>query len=89
MNKQKILIIDPDPRVLSTLVGFLSDEPYDISTTRNGIEGLEILRRETIDLSIAEMYMAGLDGVTLLRCLKEEKIQTNVLIIGKCCASWK
>ena len=81
MNKQKILIIDPDPRVLSTLVGFLSDEPYDISTTRNGIEGLEILRRETIDLSIVEMYMAGLDGVTLLRCLKEEKIQTNVLIM--------
>ena len=81
MNKQKILIIDHDPSILSTLVGFLSDEPYDVRTTRNGIEGLEILRRETIDLSIAEMYMAGLDGVTLLRCLKEEKIQTNVLIM--------
>ena len=42
---------------------------------------MKILRRETIDLSIVEMYMAGLDGVTLLRCLKEEKIQTNVLIM--------
>ena len=81
MNKQKILIIDHDPGILSILVGFLSDEPYDISTTRDGIEGLEILRREKIDLAIAEMYMAGLDGVTLLRCLKEEKIQTNVLIM--------
>ena len=81
MNKQKILIIDHDPSILSTLVGFLSNEPYDISTTRNGIEGIEILRREKIALVIAEMYMAGLNGVTLLRCLKEEKIQTDVLIM--------
>lgn len=81
MNKQKILIIDSDPSILSTLVGFLNDEPYDVRTTSNGIEGLEILRRKKIDLTIAEMYMEGLDGVTLLRCLKEDKIQTNVLIM--------
>ena len=82
MNKQKILIIDHDPSILSTLVGFLSDEPYDVRTAENGKEGLKILRRKKIDLAIADMYMAGLDGVALLKCLKEEKIQTNILIIG-------
>ena len=81
MNKQKILIIDSDPSILLTLVGFLNDEPYDVRTTSNGIEGLEILRRKKIDLTIAEMYMEGLDGVALLRCLKKEKIQTDVLIM--------
>ncbi len=82
MNKQKILIVDHDPRVLSTLVGFLTDEPHDVCTARNGTEGLEILRREKIDLAVVEMYMAGLDGITLLKRLKAEKIQTNVLIMG-------
>ncbi len=81
MNKQKILIIDHDPGILSTLVGFLSDEPYDVCTASNGKEGLEILRREKIDLAIAEMYMGGLDGVALLKCVAIEKIQTNVLIM--------
>ena len=42
----------------------------------------KILRRKKIDLAIADMYMAGLDGIALLKCLKEEKIQTNILIIG-------
>jgi len=42
MNKQKILIIDHDPGILSTLVGFLSDAAYDISTVENGKEGLKI-----------------------------------------------
>ncbi|MDE0552919.1 MAG: response regulator [Candidatus Poribacteria bacterium] len=81
MNKQKILIIDHDPGILSTLVGFLSDEPYDVCTASNGKEGLEILRREKIDLAIAEMYMEGLDGVALLKRVAIEKIQTNVLIM--------
>ena len=39
-------------------------------------------RREDRSCTVAEMYMEGLDGVALLRCLKEEKIQTNILIIG-------
>lgn len=81
MNKQKILIIDHDPSILSTLVEFLNDEPYDVCTASNGKEGLEILRREMIDLVIAEMYMGGLDGVALLKRVATEKIQTNVLIM--------
>ena len=82
LNTQKILIIDQDPRVLSTLAGFLSDEPYDISTAKNGKEGLKILRREKIDLAVAEKDIAGLDGIALLERVAEEKIQTNILIMG-------
>ena len=82
MDKQKILIIDSDTRVLSTLVGFLNDESYDVCTARNGIEGLKILRREKIALAIAEKDIAGLDGVALLKRVAAEKIQTNILIMG-------
>ena len=82
LNTQKILIIDHDPRVLSTLVGFLSDEPYDISTAENAKKGLEILRREKIAVAVAEMYMAGLDGIALLERVAADNIQTNVLIMG-------
>ena len=82
MNKEKILIIDSDPNILSTLVGFLSDESYDVCTARNGIEGLKILRQEKIDLAVVEKDIAGLDGVALLERVAAEKIQTNVLIMG-------
>ena len=81
-NKRKILIVDPDSRTLSTLVGFLSDEPYDVFTATDGIEGLGILRREKIDVAIAEMYLSGLDGLALLKCAKAEKIQTPILIMS-------
>ena len=82
LNMQKILIIDHDTRVLSTLVGFLNDEPYEVLTAENGKEGLTILRREKIAVAVAEMYMAGLDGVALLERIAADNIQTNVLIMG-------
>ena len=82
LNTRKILIIDHDTRILSTLVGFLNDEPYDVLTAENGKEGLEILRREKIAVAVAEMYMAGLDGVVLLERVASDNIQTNVLIMG-------
>ena len=83
MEKQKILIIDHDSRVLSALTGFLSDEPYDVFTAENGIEGLEILKREHIHLVVADRGVEGHDGMTLLKRVKAENIQTPILIMGE------
>ena len=83
MEKQKILIIDHDPRVLSTLAGFLRDEPYDVFTAENGIEGLEILRRDHIHLVVVDRGADGHDGITLLKWMKAENIQAPILIMGE------
>ena len=83
MEKQKILIIDHAPRVLSALSGFLSDEPYDVFKAENGIEGLAILRREHIHLVVADRGAEGHDGITFLKRVKAENIQTSILIMGE------
>ena len=80
MDKQKILIVDHEPHAISQLVGFLTDESYEVFTAENGIEGLEILRKEKIDLTVVEIDIGDMDGITLLKEVKREKIQTAVLI---------
>ncbi len=81
MDKQQILIVDDEPFVISELVGFLRDELYEVFAARNGIEGLEILRKEEIGLAVVEMKIKGMDGMTLLKRVKAEKIQTTILIM--------
>ena len=81
MDKQQILIVDDEPLVISQLVEFLKDEPYEIFTARNGIEGFEILRKEEVGLAVVEMKIKGMDGMTLLERVKAEKIQTVMLIM--------
>ena len=81
MEKQQILIVDDEPCVISELVGFLKYEPYKIFTARNGTEGLGILRQEEIGLAVVEISIKGMDGMTLLKRVKKEKIQTTILIM--------
>ena len=81
MDKQQILIVEDEPLVILELVEFLRDEPYEIFTAQNGIEGLEILRKEEIDLAVVEIHVKDIDGITLLKRAKTEKIQTAMLIM--------
>ena len=81
MDKQKILIVDHEPLVISQLVEFLKDEPYEIFTAENGLKSLEILRQEKIDLAVVEAHVEDMDGITLLEHMKAEKIQTAILIM--------
>ena len=81
MNKQKILIVDDEPLVVSQLVGFLRDEPYDIFTAENGMAGLEILRKENIDLAVIEIDTGAIDRIMLMKHVKKGNIQTAMLIM--------
>ena len=44
-------------------------------------EGFEILRKEEVSLAVVEMKIKGMDGMTLLKRVKAEKIQTVMLIM--------
>ena len=79
VKKQKILILDNDPRIISALTGFLYDGPYEIFTADSGLECLEILQKEKVGLAVIEIYIEDMDGVTLLKHVKAEKIQTTMI----------
>ena len=48
MSEQKVLIVDRDSCVISTLCEYLSDELYDVFTARDGVAGFKTLRREKL-----------------------------------------
>lgn len=80
-EKQRILILDNDPRDISKLAGFLRDEPYDIFATHTGRECLEILRNEKVDLAVIEIHIEDMDGATLLKQVKAENIHTTMIAV--------
>ena len=82
MNLQKILIVDKDISVLSLLTGFLSDTSYEVYTAQNGLESLDILRKEEIDVAIIEIHLEGIDGIDLLKIVKTEQIQTALICMS-------
>ena len=80
MTRPKILIVGHATYTMSGLAGFLIDGPHEVFIAPDGIEGLEILRREQIDLAIAEMYIEDVDGIHFVQCISTKNIQTDILL---------
>ncbi len=80
MDKQKILIVGHATYTMSAFIGFLVDSPHEVFIAPDGIEGLEILRREKVNLVIGEMYIEDVNGIHFVKCISAEKIQTDILL---------
>lgn len=68
---KKILLIDDDRLVLNTLRKLFSKEGYGVATAPSGKEALEIIKKTDFDLVIADIKMAGIDGVETATAIKK------------------
>jgi DNA-binding NtrC family response regulator len=66
----KILVVDDEARILLLLQSLLKANGYDASTAKDGIQALDLLKKETFDLVITDLRMAPMDGMTLFREIK-------------------
>lgn len=76
-----ILVIDDDPAVTSLLKRGLSYEGFVVDTASGGKEGLAAARERYPDLVILDIMMPELDGMEVLRRLREADLQLPVLML--------
>ncbi len=82
-TKRKILLVDDDHSLLSTIGPYLSFEGYDVSTAESGEKALEVLRTFKPNLIILDMSMPGMGGVGFLQRITSlgGKLQYPVLVL--------
>ena len=66
----RILLIDDEPDILSTLEMTLTQEAYPVATATGGEAALALFRKQPFDLVITDMRMPGMDGVEVIRRVK-------------------
>lgn len=65
-----ILLVDDEPDIVQTLGYRLQAAGYDVTTAVNGEEALEVLRRQDVDLVLADFMMPEMNGIELTRTIK-------------------
>jgi CheY-like chemotaxis protein len=76
----KILIVDDDEINLLLTKLELSDELWEVITASNGQEAMELFEIEKPDVVIVDVVMPGIDGITLLKKMKQRRPETPVAI---------
>ncbi len=79
---EKILIVDDEPDMLKLLSMILKEKtPYEVITTNNPVEAVELAKKGNFDLVITDLKMPGLDGLQLLEEVKKKDEDIPVIII--------
>jgi PAS domain S-box-containing protein len=78
----KLLLVDDEEGIRKVLGISLSDLGYQVLTAENGEDALEIFRRENPPIVLTDIKMPVMDGIELLRKIKDESPDTEVIMIS-------
>ncbi len=77
----KLLIVDDEEGIRKVLSIALTDSGYTVFTARDGKEALDIFHKENPPIVLTDIKMPGMDGIELLKTLKQESPDTEVIMI--------
>jgi DNA-binding response OmpR family regulator len=79
----KLLIVDDNKEILSTLKDFFIMKKYEVFTASDGLEGLKLLGTEEqgFDLVITDLVMPNISGVGLIAIIKKKFPSLPVIAI--------
>lgn len=81
MSKGNILVIDDEDVICNLLRDYLSEEGYDVSIAQKAEDGLSQIKDSSFDLTLTDIKMPGMDGIELLRQIKELDPDNVVIVI--------
>ncbi|MBT4551809.1 response regulator [bacterium] len=79
MQKPTVLVIDDEPRINSLIKIFLNS--YKVLLANDGQEGLEMLKKEAVDIILLDIKMPGLSGIDLIPEIQKINSKADILML--------
>jgi len=77
----RILVADDEAAIANGLSAILSDAGFDVEVAADGQKALERLSTDRFGVVLADLKMPKLDGIALLKAIRERKIPTEFVMI--------
>ncbi len=81
--KKRILIIEDDVSIAELQKDYLEVAGFEVLVCGDGLEGLRVLQENEVDLLILDIMLPGMDGLEILRSMKENKDIPVLLVSAK------
>ena len=78
---KKILVVDDEPIILKVVTFRLQKMGYDIVTAIDGLEAVEVTKKEKPDLIILDVVLPGMNGLEVCKTIKKDDKLKNTPII--------
>ena len=79
---ERVLIVDDEKNIVSSLRDILNDEGYDVSVADDGLGALKMIQADPPDLVLLDIWLPGMDGIEVLKTVKTYHPEIEVLIMS-------
>lgn len=77
-----ILVVDDDKNTRALMKAVLTAEDYTVFLAENGLDALDVMDREHIDLAIVDIMMPKMDGYEFTSTLRESNNSMPILMVS-------
>ena len=81
IRRDKIMVVDDDPRLRELLEHYLSQQGFDVRTAENAEELYRLLPKSAVDLLVLDVMMPGDSGLDICRRLRANKETTPIIML--------
>ena len=78
----RVLVVEDDAKIASFVVNGLKQNGFAVDHARDGEAGLDLALAVTYEAAVLDLNLPKLDGLSLLRQLRQKKVATPVLILS-------
>ncbi|MCP4114972.1 MAG: response regulator transcription factor [Desulfobacteraceae bacterium] len=78
----RILLVEDDVKIADFVVKGLTAAGFVVDHAANGSDGLHMALVEETDLMVVDIMLPGLDGLSLIKRLRSEKVNTPVIVLS-------
>ena len=76
-----VLVIDDKDSIRKMLLQTLSAEGHEVNAAANGLEGIELSKKQRYDVVLTDLKMPDMDGISVLSAVKEENPDASVIVM--------
>ena len=81
-KSKKVLVVDDADFMRMMLEDMLTHQGHTVLQAKDGQECLDVLREEAVDVCVLDICMPGMDGIEVLRKIKERQPELRVVMIS-------
>lgn len=78
----RLLVVEDEKALCESIAKGLRLDGYEVDTAFDGEEAMEIISTDSYDLIILDLNLPGMDGLDILKNMRENDNETNVLILS-------
>lgn len=81
VTREKVVVIEDEPDIREVIEHNLTREGYNVRSTRDGEDGLGLVKKEAPDLVLLDLMLPGLDGIEVCRRLKSDPLTRTIPVV--------